>query len=191
MTEGSRERDRASDLELRVGALESVFGEADPTHLHGAIPFFVGVELGGTPDIVSFSQYTPQGKLYVTAELVGSEEQPPNRSGQYELAVCLPEPSEWALDIVCRLAGYTLKTPLEHGETMDMMPVAPEGSTISALLFRRIAQYELFSKPANVICCVGITAVELEFCFARGSRALMGRMPKDHMATRLSRESYV
>jgi hypothetical protein len=66
----------------RPGGLESLFGKADEMVLHGVILFQMGTEMGGTPDVLSFSSYV-DGKLHVTCELVGSEEQKPNNHGRW------------------------------------------------------------------------------------------------------------
>jgi hypothetical protein len=173
-----------NDFEIRLRGLESALGPADDVYLHGVVPFFVGLESGGTPDVVAFSNYDPNGKLYVTCELVGTKDQVPNECGQYELAVCQAEPEEWGLDLVLKLAYYTLVSPLEHGETMDIGPVVPQESNIAAFLFKRIAEYEAFGKPANVICCIGITKRELDHCFEHGSSDLFDKMPKDYTETK-------
>lgn len=183
--------DHDNELETRVRALEGVLGPADEMHLHGLMPFFVGLDLGGTPDIITFSNLVPPGKLYVTAELVGTKQQPPNKAGQYELAVCQVEPDDWAVGIMSKLAYYTLETILEHGQTMEIEPAVPPGSNIVAFLFRRIAEYEAFGKPANVICCVGITRSELEHCFKHGSASLMSAMPDAYLLTETNRRSFV
>jgi hypothetical protein len=127
----------------------------------------------------------------VTCELVGTKEQIPNECGQYELAVCQAEPEDWGLKCILTLAYYTLEKPLQHGETMDISPLVPEGSDISAFLFKRIAKYEAFGRPANVICCIGITKKELEHCFKEGSDSLIGKMPSHYVLTETKRESFV
>jgi hypothetical protein len=180
------------DLAERVTGIESLLGPADNMHLHGVIPFFVGVELGGTPDVLTFSSYTPKGKLYVTCELVGTEEQPTNQDGhQYELAVCQAEPETWALNLILKLSYYTLETPLDHGSTMDISSVVPASSTIRPLVFRTLGQYTAFGKPASILCCVGITARELEFCLRHGSERLFKRMPPQYIVTETLRRDFI
>jgi len=176
--------------DARMKGLEAAFGRSDKTHLHATIPFDLGIDLGGSPDVVSFSGFT-NGKLYVTTDLIGCTDQKPNSQGNYELAVAHQGDEDWGVDIICRLAYYTLENVLEDGETMDIAEATPDGSTIAALLFKRIASLKFQGKPANVICCIGITKPELNLCFKKGSNALLKEFPKDYILTEMNRESHV
>ncbi len=168
----------------RLNGMKQFFGESDNTVLHGTIPFFLGQEMGGSPDVVQFSNFT-DGILYVTSELIGHEEQVPNSQGQYELAIVHPPDEEWGINIICQLAYYTLENPIEDLETMDIGSATPDDSTIEGFLFRQIANFEFFGNPANVICCVGITRDELKFKHDYGSAALVERMGKNFYLTDL------
>ena len=176
--------------DARMMGLESTFGKCDKTHLHSTIPFDLGIDLGGSPDVISFSGFT-NGKLYVTADLIGCADQKPNSHGNYELAVAHQGDEDWGVDIICRLAYYTLNNEIDNGETMDIGEATPEGSTIEALLFKRIASFDFQGKPANVICCIGITKSELDYCFEQGIEALFEKLPKEFVLTDLYRKSYV
>lgn len=191
MSEQEPEVDAAAELAERIRGLESVFGLSDEMHLHGVIPFFVGLENGGTPDAITFSGFNQDGKLHVSCELVGNPAQPANRDGQYELAVCFPEADSWALNLMLKLCHYTLETPLNHGETMDIGPAVPKGSPISALAFRKIGSYTAFGKPASVICCIGITKRELKFARQHGAEALFALMPDRFILTSSDRSEFV
>lgn len=71
-----------------------IFGPQDENVLHGSTPFDFGQEVGGSPDVVKFSQFT-EGVLYVTADLIGSN-QVENAAGNYELAVVHQEEEDRA-----------------------------------------------------------------------------------------------
>jgi len=187
----NEENKEASDLEIRVHALESVFGKSDETHLHGVIPFSLGYDMGGTADVISFSDHYQGAKLYVTCELVGNDDQRPNSKGQYELAVCHKEEEGWPVDLILNLAHYSLESAMDHGQTMDVDPATPQDSDISALIFKRIGEYDAFGKPANVICCIGITKKELDYCFENGSEALFSQLPERYILTEKNRKSFV
>ena len=180
-----------SDLEIRQRALEPTFGPADEMHIHAVVPFEFGLDIGGRPDMLTWSEYVPGVKLYVTCDLTGNEDQPPNRDGQYELAVVQPVEENWAVDLVRRLAYYTLNTPLNHGETMDFGPAASENSDIVAFLLRRIARFRVFDRPATVLCCIGITGAELECALEDGSDVLYENFPGEYMLTTARRRSFV
>ncbi|MDJ0809386.1 MAG: suppressor of fused domain protein [Desulfobacterales bacterium] len=172
----------------RLNGMTRFFGEADNIVLHGTIPFYLGQEMGGSPDFVKFSNFT-DGILYVTSELIGYEQQVPNTHGRYELAIVHPTDEEWGVNIICQLAYYTLETPIEDLETMGIGSATPEDSTIEGFLFRQIANFEFFGNSANVICCVGITGDELEFKHDHGSDALVERIGKNFYLTDLYRTS--
>ena len=179
-----------SALQLRQRALESAFGPADSMHIHATVPFELGLPLGGRPDMLTWSAYIEGAKLYVTCDLTGSA-QLANRDGQYELAVAQPQGEDWAVDLVRRLAYYTLDTPLNDGETMDIAPAAPAGSDIVGFLFRRIARFRVFDQSASVLCCVGITAPELECALEDGTDFLYENFPGEHLVTPAQRRSFV
>lgn len=175
--------------DARVKGMENTFGTHDPSVLHGTIPFHLGQDLGGTPDVLLFSGYT-DGRLYVTADLIGSE-QVPNSSGNYELAVVHKSEEDWGVSIICQLAYYTLENPIEDGETMDIGSATPEGSSIEAFLFRRIADFDVLGNSANVICCIGITGAELAYKHKNGSKALIEKLGDKFLLTDLYRGSKI
>lgn len=175
--------------DARIEGMENTFGPHAPVVLHASIPFRIGQDLGGSPDVVPFPTFT-KGTLYVTAELIGSE-QPENAMGNYELAVAHEGDEQWGVNIICQLAYYTLHTVLEDGETMDIGSATPDGSTIEAFLFRRIAQFDVLGKTANVICCVGISGPELAYAREHGSQALIKQLGDDFLTTNLYRPSKI
>lgn len=170
--------------------LQSLFNKADEMHLHGTIPFAAGIELGGTPDVLSFSNYN-NGKLFVTCELVGSEGQKPNKQGQYELAICHFDNENWGVNIITKLSYYTLENEINHGETMDIKPFTPFLSNIVAVIFKDIGHFSYFNNTANVICCIGITKKELKWCWENGAEAFFQKIPKDYIFTEKRRKSFV
>lgn len=176
--------------DTRIAAMNARFGPVDDLVLHATIPFEVGLDLGGGPDLVTFSSFT-DGRLYVTAELIGNSDQIPNAEGAYELALVHKGDEDWGVDIISRLAYYTLEQSIDDGHTMDIGSATPEGSTIQALLFRRIARFEVLGKSANVLCCIGITESELAFAQCEGSAALVERLGNDFLLTDLGRRSVV
>jgi len=147
--------------------METVLGKMDDEVLHAAIPFEVGLGLGGAADVVSFSQ-SLGGIAYVTSDLIGNDKQKPNLLGNYELMICHRTPSEWGPGIIRRLAYYTLSTPLNPGETMDLGPSVPKGSTIVAFLFLEYAAFRVRRRKAGLLLCVGITKDELDVRFEQG-----------------------
>ncbi len=175
--------------DAKIRGMEKTFGPHDDSVLHGTIPFHLGQNLGGSPNVVMFSKYT-DGKLYVTADLVGSE-QAPNSAGNYELAIVHNGDDDWGVNIICQLAYYTLENRIDDGETMDIGSATPEDSSIEAFLFRRIAEFDVHGKRSNVICCIGITGPELDYCHNNGSSALIKKLGSDYLITDLYRNSKV
>ncbi|NJS36745.1 MAG: hypothetical protein HC765_10560 [Brachymonas sp.] len=82
----------------RAEALAKVFGKYDDTILHASVPFEMGQDVGGSPDVLSFPHHT-DGVLYVTADLIGSDQRP-NSEGQYELAVVHSAGDDWGISII-------------------------------------------------------------------------------------------
>lgn len=159
----------------RTEAMEAVLGEMDGEVLHAAIPFQLGVDLGGTADVVSFSQNL-DGIAYVTSELIGMDDQAPGELGNYELMICHRTPCDWGPRIIRLLAHYTLDTPLNPGDTMDIGPATPEGSTIGALLFLEYAKFRVLGRAAGLLLCIGITQDELDVKLEQDSSVVEQRL---------------
>ncbi len=153
--------------------MESVFGTSDGTVSHARVPFQFGYDAGGRADVVHFREYVA-GVVYATCYLVGSGDQIANCLGEYELAVCHRVEEPWGAELISRLAYSTLEARLEPGQTMDVGPFAPDGSTISALMFEEFARFTFHGKSAGVLLCIGVTADELAAC-RRGQRERVQR----------------
>lgn len=153
----------------RLRALERIFGKADTTVGHAPVPFAFGADSGGAADVLYFRNHV-YGALSVTAELIGAENQVRNSLGNYELAICHRSAETWGPNLISRLAYHTLETRLEPGETMDIGPIAPDGSGIAALLFEEYGRFEIDGRKAGVLLCIGITEEELKWCL-RGKSA--------------------
>lgn len=153
--------------DARVTAIEGVLGKSTGIVGHSPIPFHLGVEASGAADVIYFRNHVP-GTVAVTSDLIGCDEQVLNQLGNYELMICQRDDAKWGAGIIRRLAHYTLQAELNPGETMDIGPATPDGSTIAAFLFFDGGRFEVRGRKAGLLLCVGITADELEAC--RGGR---------------------
>lgn len=162
--------------DARVAAMEPVLGKVHDMVGHAPVPFQFGPDVGGAADVIYFKHHI-DGVVSVTSELIGCDEQVPNDLGNYELMICHRDDEAWGASLISRLAHYTLEARLDPGETMDIGPAAPEGSTIAAFLFFNYAQFEVKGEEAGLLLCVGITAEELELCHA-GERERVERRLK-------------
>jgi hypothetical protein len=163
-------RDHAEMTEwwkARTQAFEAEFGPMDDMVRHSNIPFEMGEAAGGLANVVYFRQHVP-GVLAVTSELIGVDGQVPNGLGNYELAICRRGESEWCDYMISRMAHYTFKQELAHGDVMDIRSIVPSEATVSALLFLEFARFEVKERDAGVLLCLGITPDELAAC--RGGR---------------------
>lgn len=149
--------------DARVAAMESILGKSADTLGHGVIPFSFGAEMGGTADIIYFRNHL-DGVVAATSELIGCDEQLPNDQGNYELMICSRNDDTWGPNIICQLAHYTLECALNPGETMDIGPATPAGSTIAAFLFCDYGRLNVRDRPSGLLLCLGITADELSEC---------------------------
>lgn len=178
--------------DARISAMENVLGKSHDMHGHAVVPFQFGPEMGGAADIVYFHEHI-DGIVSVTSELIGCDEQRFNTLGNYELMVCHRGEEEWGPNIISQLAHYTLEAELNPGETMDIGPAVPDGSSIHALLFLEYARFPVLGRDCGLLLCLGITAEELAKCRE-------GRLPEVEAAlkqrnvypyTELYRESVV
>jgi hypothetical protein len=161
--------------DARTEAMETVLGEMDGEILHATIPFQLGIDMGGAADVVSFSQKL-DGIAYVTSELIGMDNQAPGDLGNYELMICHRTASDLGPRIIRLLAHYTLETPLNPGDTMDIGEVMPEGSTIVALMFLEYARFKVQERDAGLLLCIGITQEELDVKVEQDSSVVEQRL---------------
>ncbi|MBM4031337.1 MAG: suppressor of fused domain protein [Planctomycetes bacterium] len=164
-------------MDARIAAIESVLGKRDECVGHAVIPFAFGPEIGGGADVLHFRHHV-DGVVSVTCDLIGCEQlgcrpQIPNAQGNYELMICHRGDDECGPNIISRLANYTLDAALNPGETMDIGPAAPDGSTITAFLFLDYARFRVRGRDAGLLLCLGITAKELDECQAGKRRRLL------------------
>ncbi len=152
----------------RVKALEEVLGPQSDMDLHAMIFFDMGMEMGGAPDILAFPGHKQGAVAYVTAELIGRDNQIPNDLGNYEIMICLPEHVKSDLaetiagTILTPLAYYTLEQPLNPGDTSDLGELV-EGSKVTALLFCDYGRFTVLDRQCGLLLCVGITQREAKY----------------------------
>lgn len=144
-------------------AMESVLGRSDGVVTHAVVPFRFGYDNHGRADVVHFREHVA-GVVYATCELIGDDDQIPNSLGNYELAICHRDAETWGIGIINSLAYYTLDSRLEPGQTMDLGPSVPEGSTLSAFLFAEFGHFLVRGRNAGLLLCIGITPDELAAC---------------------------
>jgi hypothetical protein len=172
----SSPQDWQRQWDSRLSVLESKLGKSDDNILTSPIPIY----LGGGADVVMFNQHI-DGTVYVTAGLIGNGNQKRTKLGQYELMICLREPADWAPSLLSQLAKYTFEAALKTGQTMDIGPAMPEGSSIAGLLFQNYAQFEFNRLPAGLLLCFGITAPELDACRAGRVNDVLGVLRKKNI----------
>jgi len=164
--------------DARISAMEEVLGKSHEMHGHAVVPFYFGADMGGAADVIYFHNHI-DGIVSVTSELIGCDEQIFSSLGNYELMICHRDEEDWGPEIISRLAHYTLEAELNPGETMDIGPAVPRGSTIDALLFLEYARFRVLDRDCGLLLCIGITAEELSACRA-GRRSQVETALKDH-----------
>jgi hypothetical protein len=165
--------DREEWWDPRIEALEKILGPQGDSDLHAMIFFDMGAELGGAPDIHTFPRHKKGVVAYVTAELIGRDNQVVNEQGNYELVVCLPKSveAEVAGAILTPLAYYTLEQPLNPGDTSDLGELV-EGSKVTALLFSDYGRFTVRKRRCGLLLCIGITQREAKLAAKNSSGAL-------------------
>jgi hypothetical protein len=165
-------------FDARKSVLEDLLGNADPAVLTSAQPVY----MGGGASMMIFREHVP-GVTYVTSDLIGLEDQKPNRLGHYELMLCSHDESLWGQNLLSRLASYTLETALDPGATMDIESAVPEGATINALMFvecgLRQRTFKVRGLRSSLLLCLGITGEELAACGEHGSDAVLKLLKRE------------
>ena len=114
--------------------------------------------------------------LAQTSPSTGNREAP---LADYELMICDRGQDTWGADAISRIAAYTEETRISAGDTMDIEPGIPKGSTINALIFDNYSTFALFGETCNLLLCIGITQEELQFKMEYGSNALLERLKRE------------
>ena len=151
--------------EMRLTALEELFGKSATEVYHAPIPF----ELGGSADVVIFPDWVSSGEAYVTAELTGCDTgQICNSMGTYEFMICgkTPPRNDRFPALIANLARYSCEAQLDVGHTMDIGNYF-EDSSLTALLYinplEHPTTFELKGQRHGVLLAIGITTSELRF----------------------------
>lgn len=147
----------------RVAAMENVLGKSDDTVLHAVVPLGLAGGVGGAADVIFFRHHIP-GRVCVTCDLIGRDEQVRSKLGNYELMICHRDDEEWGPRLISQLAGYTFQAKVNPGDTMGVGPAAPERSAIEALLFQEYARFKVRGRKCGLLLCIGITEDELDAC---------------------------
>jgi hypothetical protein len=188
------EYDKEKWWQPRVKALENILGPQGDMDLHAPIFFDMGAELGGAPDVHTFTRHKKGVVAYVTAELIGRDNQPANDLGNYEIAICLPKEveSDVAATILTPLAYYSLEQPLNPGDTSDLGELV-EGSELTALLFSDYGRVTVLSRQCGLLLCMGITQREAKFAAKQSAGALEKKLRDEgvYPVTDFARESVV
>jgi hypothetical protein len=178
----------------RVKALEKILGLQGDMDLHAPIFFDFGSELGGAPDVHTFTRHKKGVVAYVTAELIGRDNQPANKLGNYEVMICLPEEIETdvAATILTPLAYYSLEQPLNPGDTSDLGELV-EGSKLTALLFSDYGRFTVLGRQCGLLLCIGITQREAKYAAKQPAGALERKLRDEgvYPVTDFERESVV
>ncbi len=178
----------------RVKALEKILGPQGAMDLHAPIFFDAGSELGGAPDVHTFTRHKKGVVAYVTAELIGRDNQPASELGNYEIMICLPKEieAEVAATILTPLAYYSLEQPLNPGDTSDLGELV-EGSKLTALLFSAYGQFKVLSRQCGLLLCLGITQREAKYAAKQSGGALERKLRDEGVfpVTDFARESVV
>jgi hypothetical protein len=190
----AKDYDRDKWWRPRVKALEKILGPQGDTDLHAPIFFDMGAEMGGAPDLHTFPRHKKGVVAYVTAELIGRDNQIPGELGNYEIVICLPrdfEP-EVAATILTPLAYYTLEQALNPGDTSDLGELV-EGSSLTALLFSDYGRFTVLDRPCGLLLCMGITRREAKYKAKQPPGTLERRLRESgvYPVTDFARESVI
>jgi Suppressor of fused protein (SUFU) len=172
--------------DARKAALEAELGPADDLVLHAFKPF----HLGGQADVLTFHKHIP-GRVAVTCELLGEPSQKKNVLGNFELMICHRNENDWGAKMISRLARFTCERVLNSGDTMDIGPAVPQGSTIAGLFFAAYSQFKFADADAGILLCIGVTTDELAACRQRRQQEVYDALKEAGVLpyTDLNRES--
>lgn len=174
--DGNAGDDWQKTWDARLIALESQLGKSEDKIATSMIPIY----LGGGADVVSFKHHI-DGVVYVTAGLIGDGSQKKTPLGEYELMMCVREENDWAPTLLSQLAPYTFEAALESGQTMDIGPAMPEGSSIAGLLFESYRQFEVNGTAAGLLLCIGLTESELKSCMSGEQSKVISQLKSKRM----------
>lgn len=157
--------------DARLASLESEFGKSEEEIATSATPIY----LGGGADVLTFKDHI-DGFVYITAGLIGNGSQKKTDLGEYELMICARNENDWMPTLLSQLAPYTFEAALNPGDTMNIGPAMPAGSTISALLYVPYREFKVNDIDAATLLCIGITEQELQHCSANGHTDVLAEL---------------
>ena len=161
--------------DARQEVLERIFGPAEEDILTSLMPIY----LGGQCDVLTFRKHV-KGYTYVTAGLTVTSDQKRSKLGQYEMVMCTRRRDERAPQLLSRLSHYTLETPINPNDTVDMGEDQPRGVTLRALLALEYdpprGRFKLMRRKCGLLLLVGITAAELVAFRSRRRKELLAKL---------------
>lgn len=158
-------------------ALAEVLGAPGHTIIADAAPFAAGGPVG----VGIYDDHLP-GVVYSTLDIVGflpwyrQRDPMPNAQGLYELAIATRAENAPACAVIRELARHVFDTAFEPGQTLDIAPLVPVDSSVTALLFHDYARFRLGSESCGVLLCIGITEAERQTCLAGHEGELLEAM---------------
>ena len=105
------------------------------------------------------------------------ERQQQTAIGEYESdrqCARLRDETDWMPSLLSQLAPYTFEAALNPGDTLEIAPAMPAGSTIVALLCLAYRQFNVGAVDAGVLLCIGITAKRAGDCRTNGHLGSLG-----------------
>ncbi|GMU80464.1 MAG: hypothetical protein AMXMBFR47_03350 [Planctomycetota bacterium] len=157
------------------------FGPDDGKVIFSPVPLYVDPE-NGLAESLTFRDYV-EGVAYCTCALSLYPQQRPGPGGNYELMMCSRKPADFMPGVIGNLARYTFESVLKPGDTMDLGPEQPKGSTIRGLLClepeARDLPFRIFGRECTVLLLMGITKAEMESCMELGSEGVTLKLKRD------------
>lgn len=171
------------------------FGPDAGTVQCSPIPLYLDPKKG-LAESLTFRNYV-EGVAYCTCALSLYPQQKPAADGQYELMMCSRTPADFIPGVIGNLARYTFDAALKPGDTLDLGPSQPKGSTLRGLLCLEPEMspksFRLFGRDCTVRLLMGITKAEMESCQEYGSEGVALKLKRagEFPFTSLTRKSVV
>lgn len=137
----------------------------------------VGFDGGGPVTLCTVGHGRERFVTYVTCELAVREEQKPAECGRYE-AMMTCDDEAWARDILTKIGRMSLDTAFEHGHTVDVGQVVPDGFPLQGLVVEEFARVIVEGREFGILQFHGVTRAELELAMESGADELLARLKR-------------
>ncbi len=152
--------------------IETTFGKLDPNTIFHIMGFDCGGPLNfSTVGVEATSTFV----TYVSCELAVRDEQVASSDGRFEL-MCHSNDEDWVRLVLTSVGRLSLEAQLDHGHTVDVSQIVPDGATLRGIVLERFAAVQIDRADFCILRVHGITEAEMQIVREQGAEMLFEKL---------------